>query len=642
MVNRKYFPAIDGLRAIAVLMVLVFHFDLLPAGYGGFTGVDVFYVISGFLITSIIKRQLDTDTFSLAHFYLSRIRRLAPALFTTLLLTLGVGDILLFPSELIDLSKQLLAAQTYVANFYYWKSINYFGLSSSSAFLLHTWSLAIEEQFYLFYPLLLIAFQKYLSRFFWHILFILLALSLGLNIALVSVKPEATFYLLPTRAWELLLGALVVWLRARTHASPHASQFFGIVGIGLVAYGFFGYERSFYFPGYFALFPACGAALIILSVTTQQTHLSAVMANPIAVYLGKISYPLYLVHWPLNAYAIRLMDGALGTPSRYALVALSIALAAAIFHFVEEPIRLSRRLTSEGILCATYFTGLIASFGFCAAIYGLNGLPGRFSPEAIRLASFADDKTGDLPCQFGNRKIGDASFCRIGTTEITPTWLIYGDSHAWAAYPAFDAWLKKRNQAGLFIFRQACPPLLGIHLLHDEKCFAFNSYVMDFLDASPAIANVMLVSTWIQAREAILSNSEAVALVQRESIALFKSQFVETLTHLKSRDKRIIIWEPLPGAKKNVPLSLAKAYPRKVDHALLFTKREYEMTFDYFFEALNDSRFLIEQTVSPSKSLCGSGNCSVTFDNRPLYFDNSHIAASSWEYWVRLLEDSVH
>ena len=638
--SNRYFPAIDGLRAIAVLMVLVFHFDLLSGAQGGFMGVDVFFVISGFLITSIIAPQINNASFSLGRFYLNRVRRLAPALFVTLFVVILAGLAWLYPSDLIELSKQALVAQTYVANIYYWRTVNYFGITSSSAFLLHTWSLAVEEQFYLIYPFFLIAAHRYVGKYVWQLILSAFILSFSLNMIFVYNKPEATFYLLPTRAWELLLGALMVWLRPRLTPSLSMVQFLGILGVALIGYSLFGFDKTFYFPGYFALLPTAGAALVILSATGQPTLFSSLMSNPVATYIGRISYPLYLIHWPLNIFAARLLPESYGAPARWLVFALSLIIASAIFHLAEEPIRTGRVFKSMPSLRNGYLAGVAATIFVCITIYASNGVPQRYPPEAVRLAGFTNDKIGDLPCEFQKGKIDTASFCKIGLTAHAPTWLVYGDSHAWAAFAAFDKWLSNSGQSGLFIFRHSCPPLEGIHLVHDPGCFEFNNEVLGFLSKSQEIKNVLLVSTWLQAREGFLTTSENVVPSSTESIALFKRQFLATVTQLKKQGVRVVIWEPVPGAKRSVPQALAGAYPGK-DGESEFTTAQYLSNYDFFFDALLQARELVDATVSPSRALCGSGFCASTIGGNPAYFDNSHIAASTSDFWAGILTSSI-
>jgi peptidoglycan/LPS O-acetylase OafA/YrhL len=267
----KYRADIDGMRAIAVMLVLIFHFSLVPAAKAGFLGVDVFFVISGFLITTIIKRQLDIGIFGIVAFYVNRIRRLAPALFVVLLLTMSAGAFWLFPNELIELSKQALVSQFYVANFYYWRSISYFGLSTHDVFLLHTWSLAVEEQFYLIYPVCILLLDRHLKKYFWAAIVLGFLVSFGLNIILVSQKPEATFYLLPTRAWELLTGALVSLVAGKYARSKCIDEMVGLLGAGLVIISVACYRNDFYFPGFYALLPTMGTACLLLSGYDRAT-----------------------------------------------------------------------------------------------------------------------------------------------------------------------------------------------------------------------------------------------------------------------------------------------------------------------------------------------------------------------------------
>jgi peptidoglycan/LPS O-acetylase OafA/YrhL len=639
--GRPYFPAIDGLRSVAVLMVLTFHFDLFSSAGGGFAGVDVFFVISGFLITSIIDRQIMAGRFRLSTFYLDRIRRLAPSLFLTLSGTFIAGLVWLYPMDLVELSKQAVAAQIYVANIYFWRTMNYFGITSSSAFLLHTWSLAVEEQFYLIYPLFLVVAYQFASKYVWQIIFGILVLSFGLNVFLVHIKPEATFYLLPTRAWELLVGALIVRLRARNDFPVFANEFFGVLGIILIGCSLFGYHREFAFPGFFAAVPTIGAALVIVATTGKQTLFSTLLGNPVSTYIGRISYPLYLVHWPLYVFAIHLSADSLAPIARWSLLVLAIVIASAMFHLFEEPVRQKRIFQSAWSLRTGYVAAVAVALLTCAITYRTGGIPQRYDPEVARLANFTNDRTPDLPCRFLNGTIKFNDFCRIGVKAEQPAWLIYGDSHAWAAYAAFDKWLKDTGQSGVFMFREACPPLTGIHLFHDSACFEFNDEMFRFLGKAPYIENVLLVSTWLQAREGLLGTSESVASSSEESMSLFKQRFLATAAELKKLGKHVVVWEPVPGAKRNTPEALATAYPNKDYRSLEFTKQQYLARFDFFFEALAQSKGSIDATVSPSQALCGTGYCSATINENPAYFDNGHIAASTYEFWASILASSI-
>lgn len=640
MKKLSYRLDIDGLRAIAVLLVVIFHFNLVPGGKAGFIGVDIFFVISGFLITSIILSALDASTFSFKTFYLSRIRRLAPALFVTLLLVMMAGSWFLFPADLQELAKQSFVSQSYVANFYYWRSINYFGLQTEDVYLLHTWSLAVEEQFYLVFPVAIFLAHRYFKKYLWIAVAVALVLSLILNLVFVTDKPEATFYLLPTRAWELLIGSFVFYLNSKFLRGRNVDEVLGLLGVVLIAVAVMSFNETVRFPGYFALLPTLGAAFLILSGSGNGTTTSWALSYSPLVYIGKISYPLYLVHWPINVFAKQILEEDYVLPWRFAMTVLAVLLAMAIYHLIENPVRLRLFLAGDRRFTFAYIFGLSVTAFLAVVVLRTNGLPLRFPDEVIRLADYARDRTADLPdCEFTGKPLTRSEhFCRIGTKGTPPEWLVYGDSHAWAAYGAFDQWLADRGQGGLFMFRNSCPPIRGIHLFRDKgHCFAFNEAVHKFLERQSSVRNVLLVSTWRQASEAGLTTSSSVRFSRAESLNLFEVQMSSTVQHLNQLEKQVYIWEPVPGAQSNVPLSLAKMALTKKVVPLEFQIEQYRSDFEYFFKFIGTNRSIIAQTFSPSAMLCQLGSCRVVVDGNPVYFDNDHVTRSSSDLWVRML-----
>ena len=638
----KYRPDIDGLRSIAVLLVVVFHFNLVPGGRSGFIGVDVFYVISGFLITAILTKQLDAGTFSFSSFYLHRVRRLAPALFAVLFLVMLTGAVLLFPAEFVELSKQVLASQFYVANIYYWRTINYFGLHAENVFLLHTWSLAVEEQFYLLYPMVVFLIYRFCRSKLWVILSVGFAASFALNLWFVSSKPEATFYLLPTRAWELLAGSLGYYAATHFARSRGVNESLGMAGIALIAIGVVTFSEEIAFPGAFALLPTLGATLVLVGGSGHQTVTSRVLSVAPAVYIGRISYTLYLVHWPVNVFANQFFALGYTTPVRAAMFLFSIALSMAIFHLIEHPVRSGRLLSSGRWIARTYGAGLAITVGLVSIAVFLQGLPQRFPTEAMRLASFVNDKTQDLvECEFQGKPLSrEDQFCRIGAKGIEPDWLVFGDSHAWAGYGAFDKWLTGQGKAGLFMFRNSCPPITGVHVVKDRGlCYAFNESVAAFLEHQDSIQNVFMVSTWRQAIEGRLSTEADVHLSKNESVRLFEHRFAESIKSLHRQGKRIFVWEPVPGARSNVPIAMGRAEIEGRSADIEIRRDEYLSDFAFFFRALDKERGFIAQTFSPSAALCESGICRVSLNRNPLYYDNAHITRSSADFWAAMLRE---
>ena len=640
----KYRQDIDGLRAIAVLLVLIFHFSLVPAVTAGFIGVDVFFVISGFLITGILTRQLDGGTFSFRHFYVARIRRLAPALSVTLVATLCAGLILLFPDDLRELATQVLASQAYVANIYYWRTVNYFGLNGANVFLLHTWSLAVEEQFYLVYPVVLFLLHRAAPRKLPHALALLLLVSFGLNIGLIGAKPEAVFYLLPTRAWELLAGALTALAMRGADLSYGGKQALGLAGLVLIAGAALLYRPEYRFPGYFALLPVAGTCMLLFAHDARRTLAARCLEWAPLRYVGRISYPLYLVHWPLHVFAARILGGGYGPAWHVAMFLLSVVLAALIYHLVEQQVRTGRWLARPRALLVGYASALALTVLAFSAAWATGGLPARFPPEVARLAGFVNDKTPPLTeCEFAGK--GDAvdlaHLCRIGSDKVAPRWLVFGDSHAWATHDAFDLWLKSRHESGVFAFRHGCPPLAGVHLFKDDgSCFRFNRAMVDLVHRPDGIDSVAVVSTWRQGREGIISTSERIRPSDAQSLQLFAQGLAAELEQLQAGGKRVYVWEPLPGATSNVPLAMAEAALHGRKAAVDKSRADYHAEYAFFFDALQANRSRLAGVFSPGDGLCSSGTCITSLAGSPLYFDNSHPTQSSAPFFADLLSRS--
>jgi peptidoglycan/LPS O-acetylase OafA/YrhL len=639
----KYRADIDGMRAVAVILVLLFHFALLPAVKAGFLGVDIFFVISGFLITTIVRRELDAGTFRFGNFYTNRIRRLAPALSVTLFTVLCAGVFWLFPDQLLELSKQVLASQLYVANFYYWRNFNYFGLGVHDVFLLHTWSLAVEEQFYLIYPAFLLLSYRYCRKHLLAVVISGLVISFGLNILFVADKPEATFYLLPTRAWQLLAGAAVSMIVAGWKRSRYADELIGLTGLALVIASVTCYRADFHIPGFYALLPTAGSVCLLLSGQNHATFVSRGLSWPPIRYVGMISYPLYLVHWPINVFAgLLIRDYTTGW--RITMFALSIAAAAILYHAVENPVRAKRVLASKKALLSSYAAGISASILAYLAVQMSAGLPQRFPAEVARLASFANDKTApSTECEFlGLSVINPGMTCRIGAERTDPTWLVYGDSHAWAARAAFDKWLKLNGQAGFLVFRHNCPPLTGIHINEPrDECFVFNQAVERFIADHAALSHIALVSTWQWPVRGGLLNSSLTLLSTDESMRQYTSSFLHTIEHLHQLGRQVYVWEPVPGAQRSVPIELARALMAHRPPVIEIDRAEYFSVNRPFFDALAASREWIAGSFSPSQTLCSTGKCAVEYQGNPLYIDNAHVTKSSADFWVRILQNGA-
>jgi peptidoglycan/LPS O-acetylase OafA/YrhL len=464
----KYRPDIDGLRAIAVLSVVTFH--AFPSWIkGGFIGVDVFFVISGFLISTIIFENLHRDTFRFTEFYARRIRRIFPALVLVLVASYGLGWFLLFADEYEQLSKHVAAGAGFISNFVLWREAGYFDNSAEMKPLLHLWSLGIEEQFYIVWPVLL--------WFAWKRKFNLLGLTLAvaissfcLNIGEVRKDATAAFYFPQTRFWELLCGSLLAWVMLHTKglsslerklvdwiSSTTLSNIISLIGTVLLTYGICRIDKDFSFPGEWTLVPVLGAVLIIFAGPASWVNVH-VLSNKIAVWFGLISFPLYLWHWPLLSFA-RIVDGQ--TPSenaRISAIVLSVVLAWLTYKFIERPIRFGahgkRKVTF--LLLVMFTTGMVGfetyrndGFSFRAAHEKFEGF------SVTRWKYFKSDG-----CE--KRVASSPSFClEIGNRHNQKVAVI-GDSTGNALAPGL-AQLYVQNDLGLInIGSHTCPPIRGL------------------------------------------------------------------------------------------------------------------------------------------------------------------------------------
>ena len=394
-----YRADLDGIRCVAVLMVLIFHFDLVPLGDAGFIGVDMFFVLSGFLISGLIRDGLERGTFNLKTFFLRRLRRLGPALVVVQAATLALGAVILLPESMLTLAEQTLFTQLYVVNIYLWKNVNYFGLHGPHQPFLHCWSLAVEEQFYLVFPLLAVLIHRFARQRWTELLLVCALASFALNLAFVGSKPEATFYLLPARAWELLAGALVHSLE-RGFPSSSLRNTAGVVAVALIATSLVAYNPAVAFPGWFALLPVAATMGFVVSGTGSGSIVSRALSARWAVYVGKISYSLYLVHWPIRVYTDELV-GEYPLGWRVGGFVASFLLADALHRFVEQPLRERRRLATPRQFLLAYGSVVAVFLGVVSWSIVTRGWEGRFSERVLRLAAWSKDV--DEP----HRDVGD-------------------------------------------------------------------------------------------------------------------------------------------------------------------------------------------------------------------------------------------
>ncbi|MDB6143795.1 MAG: acyltransferase [Pseudomonas sp.] len=464
-----YRPEIDGLRAIAVLAVIFFHAKFKGFS-GGFIGVDIFFVISGYLITSIIVAELQAKRFSLLTFYERRARRILPALFVMMLVCVPLAWIYLDAPDLRGFCKSLIAVPTFSSNILFWKETGYFDTTSELKPLLHTWTLAVEEQYYLLFPLFLMASWKLGLKRIALLLAVVAAAGLFMAQQGATNDSAAVFYLLPTRAWELLVGSFIAFHFAR-RVRPRVvgsnplfwiNQTASIAGVLLIGYALFAFDENTAYPGVNALFPTLGAALII-AFARPQTLVCRVLSQGAVVRVGLISYSAYLWHHPVFAFARNISIVEPSVLTMFMLCVLSLALAYLSWRFVEQPFRNKNTFNRVQILKLSA-SGSMLLIGIGLVGYLNNGFENRFSGDATISTSFAEPTLRDHCDTHYDGKGWDIDFCLFGDPlkSSSPDIAVFGDSHAEALLPAFDSAGKNTGQSVAHIGLGGCPPLLGV------------------------------------------------------------------------------------------------------------------------------------------------------------------------------------
>ena len=680
---------IEGLRGLAVLAVVAVH-AWPEALRGGFVGVDIFFVLSGYLITGLMLDAMAQGRFSLADFYRRRVLRLFPAL-CTVLLCCALVAVFTFPSEARQIGKHIAASAVFASNLALWQEAGYFDASSDSKPLLHLWSLGIEEQFYLLWPLMLLAawrWRKHLPL----IVLALLLLSFALNVMWVVPKAKGTFFLLPTRAWELLLGAALVILQQRGSGAPMlaavARRLSGLrsgrgigftlhdaaagCGVLLIAAAFLLLDKHSVFPGWWALLPTLGTVLLLAAGTRTGTHIDAdtdtdtdtdthtdkgawvnraLLSHPVMVFYGRISYPLYLWHWPLLVFPVLLgweMDNAL----RVLVLTASVGLAALTTEYIERPLRHGAHgwrvpLVLGGVMAGTAVAGLVLML--------TDGLVRSYprSVQEIAKADFAFD-FGSYRSQrcFLDLEQGPSAYaseCWPGADQQRPLTLLWGDSHAASLYPGLAGAMSEaaagassagasgasdsadgRQRRFLAQFTKArCPPVAQLPALASRRCGEANEHVLALLRARVPDTVVLGGDWWLYAKSA----DGAAAL-----LASLRNT-VEQLHILGVRE--VIVLGQLPTWTLPLPRVLLREWERQgsvPQRSLAALDRKAWLMDAGVRLAVAGTAAVF---VSPFDQLCNAQGCLVsqTVDgvSQPLVHDESHLTVAGSVALVSLL-----
>jgi peptidoglycan/LPS O-acetylase OafA/YrhL len=627
---------INGLRAVAVIGVLLYHLEVFGWS-GGYVGVDVFYVVSGFLMTQIIVGGLAAGRFSLADFYAARARRIIPALAILLVVLLGLGYFSLLPHELASLGRSAAASITFLSNVVYWRQQGYFDMPSHENWLLHTWSLSVEWQFYLLYPLFLTALHRFRGgRYLRAGVVVALLLSLALSVVVTPRKPDASFFLLPTRAWEMLAGGLVYLTRDRVRPR------FGLpLGLAMIVGAAVLYHPGLLYPGAWAALPVLGTVAVLAARSESR-----VLGNRAAQLLGNISYSVYLWHWPV-VVAVRYRGQHVSPAATVLVIAASLGLGYLSYRAVELPMK---AVGGRGV---PYLTRCFTVCAVIAAVALLDlrtgGLPARVPPMAAR--NDATATRWDYP----GRCVFVDGICTLGPPSPRRV-LFWGDSHAEQLYPPLAALVASGQARGrqiLIAAQDGCLPVRTIDVAPGRRgCPGFNQRVFERALADDVEA-VVIASIWAPYfRERLYDprspptvckaggRSCRVFATADEGLASAGAQLRADLATLVGRGKAVHLMLPVPAYDRDVSAYMARQqWSGRPVELRLSRARHQALTRDLSALLRRLAAETSARVIDPADALCPGDECLFAVDGLAFYRDNNHLAAGAAPLLTPLLRD---
>ena len=652
----SYRSDIDGLRGLQILALLGFH-GFPTVITGGYVGVSIFFVISGYLISTIIFKSLDRGGFDFIDFYIRRIRRIFPALIVILIAALLIGWFSLLADEYAQLGLYVLGGAGFVDNFVAWQESGYFDNSAELRPLLHLWSLAIEEQFYLFWPFTLYFAWKWKWNLFWVILGVTL-LSFALNIIGITRDPVATFYAPWSRMYEILSGGVLAYLHWYGKGSvkvwglsnPHSAlrhylhNGFSWAGLILIGYGVFFLNKQTAFPGWFALFPVGGALLIIAGGSSAWVN-QRLLAHPLMVWFGLISYPLYLWHWMLLSFSRVIMGGEPRIIVRLATLALAIGLSWLTYRFLENPIRFGAYRVQKSL-------ALLATLILCGALGYFTLLSKGFPDRPVaRLYQVID------PQEFEQVRVSDGSCQKIlgiapifeavcTTNSASPKVLLIGDSHAMALYSSLYG--HSEQLPALLFGGHACKPFLDMSYepmnLIDmgHNCTAIAAEQVSIAQTIPSIATVVIVS------QAQTFDPQAISIFSLQGKRLtqgeaFKVGYGNLVRRLQAGGKRVIFFVDTPQLS-NQPRDCLARFSFLQTKTCATAQADFLQSRKAYLEAIQQ---LAQENpgliiFDPTSIFCRTGICGAHDSaNIPLYRDAHHVSPQASAQIITLLKETL-
>lgn len=641
----EYQAEVDGLRAIAVLGVIFFHasFEFFT---GGYIGVDVFFVISGYLISGIILSQLESGRFSLENFYSRRIKRIFPALFFVIAITVPFAYYWMLPNELSEYWKGILSVVTFTSNIYLWRQSDYFSQEAEVNPLLHTWSLAVEEQYYLFFPFIfMIFFTVFRRKLFFCVLVIVITSFISAEIFSNS-HPVANFYLLPTRIWEFGIGVLcAIWSKRSFHQlSSLTREFISIVGLFAILVSFLVFDSDTATPSFVVLLPVAGAAAVIL-FANKDTVVGAILSRKLIVKIGLLSYSAYLWHQPIFAFArIRVIEP-LSALSYGFLILITFFCAYVTWRFIEVPLRRADFMSPRSTIGAGLAVCIVVALStFLLPAHYLQLR--NYSPEVLSIAKSVKSISPlrDECHATENNLIKPKNACIIGDNDNELVYL-WGDSHGVELALQLSNELKSANLSIKQLTASQCLPIVNVGSLRENHCRAYNDKVHDYLLSVPAGQTIVMVARWSLYFEGDRFTNQ----YGHTEPGGWGGRFVidhsandphrienlgratrNAILELINYGHKVVLVHSMPEVGFNVPNTLARAElfgnDKYLNYATNYSLVKLRMRRAYEELKISSDRYF---QIYPEHIFCGtfsSGTCAVHDSGRPFYFDSNHLS----------------
>ncbi len=637
------------MRALAIVPVVLYHAGV-PGFAGGFIGVDVFFVISGYLITGLLAEEFEQSRFSILGFYERRVRRILPALFAMLTAVLVVAGFYLSPDGYDELAKGWLSTVFFGSNFWLWTfAVDYFSSAAELNFLLHTWSLGIEEQFYLAFPLVLWGTLRFGRRFALLCVVGLFVVSFLAGIIIAQSDPTTAFYLSPLRFWELLAGAALA-LRPVGAANRALRDVVGVLGLTAILSVVIFYDPERIEPWLTTVPAVFGTVLLIVAGQGDRSLVSRAFATSIPVGIGLISYSLYLWHWPVLV-AMRHQTGRIDlTPQEAAFgIIASLVLAWGSWRFIEQPFR--RKEPRRMPLSAVFKLTGVSALGLVVigvTVTETDGLPARLPPEAQAIFAIANErKSMTAFCPMGEISDND-QVCQSRSGK--PNVLLWGDSHAPAAWPGLEQAVEDSDLTARVAWFGGCLPLIGIQRTSFDACNEFNEQMMKYVQAQESLDVIVLHARWALAAEGRRIEGESGGPIvywddsvpQSEATVetnfeIFQRAMDRTLSALTGMGKDVVILGNVPEIGFSVPDRYAFTVWKGLESPRAPAASSVAERHRRVDAVLGSVRDMDGVAVLDIASLICNARCEIEREGRPLYFDDDHLSAFGATETVRPL-----